>query len=278
MYSKGIGLKVKDRKMAVSELGSGDRTIIFLPGLGCPSATVEFRGTAEFLKEKYLMMFVDFFGYGFSDSTNEPRKTEIIVEELHDAISQLGLGKYVLTAHSMSGLTALEYANKYPDEVEAVVGIDCCVPKQYEVRSDIENTANFYEKRSRMKDSAVNKNVTKLICKTTLRSCKDYKFSRDEIKLYTQLSIENSDSPVTLNEIASFGENALSLQGKKFPSQIPVMFLLSKQTIKQFPEWVQWHEDVISENKSKIVLLNGNHNLHLSCAKEVAQNISEFIG
>lgn len=35
---------------------------------------------------------------------------------------------YVLCPHSLSGLEALYWAQKYPDEVEAIVGLDMAVP------------------------------------------------------------------------------------------------------------------------------------------------------
>lgn len=41
-------------------------------------------------------------------------------------------GPYVLCPHSMSGIEALYWAQKYPDEIEAIVGLDMAVPEYYE--------------------------------------------------------------------------------------------------------------------------------------------------
>ena len=51
------------------------------------------------------------------------------MEELRSTLKAEGLdGPYVLMPHSISGIDALYYANTYPDEVCAVIGIDCTLP------------------------------------------------------------------------------------------------------------------------------------------------------
>lgn len=277
LYSNGKKISVGGKNIVVSECGTGERVIIFSPGLASPSTTIEFKAVAERLTDKFRMIFVDPLGYGMSDRTDEPRKTSKVTEELHEVAVQLGINRHILAVHSLSGLAALEYSNRYTDEVEAVIGIDCVVPKQYEVRSMIEKTANSYVKRGKMKDSFVNQKVTKVVCQMLFKNCKDYKYSKEDIELYTKLSVENCDSSVTVNEINNFGENALSMRDRKFPVGIDVLFLLSNQTVKQLPNWVEWHKDVLSGNKSRIVILDGNHNLHISCANEVAANIIDFL-
>ena len=41
-------------------------------------------------------------------------------------------GPFVLLPHSMSGLEAIYWAQKYPDEVMGIVGMDMAFPKAYE--------------------------------------------------------------------------------------------------------------------------------------------------
>lgn len=49
------------------------------------------------------------------------------------ALDKAGIkGPYVLCPHSLSGLEALYWAQKYPDEVEAIVGLDMAVPTYYD--------------------------------------------------------------------------------------------------------------------------------------------------
>lgn len=53
--------------------------------------------------------------------------------ETRTALQKAGLcGPYVLLPHSMSGLEALYWATQYPNEVEAIIGLDMAMPKAYE--------------------------------------------------------------------------------------------------------------------------------------------------
>src|SRR5699024_1892052 len=41
-------------------------------------------------------------------------------------------GPYILLPHSMSGIEALHWAERYPNEVNAIIGLDMAVPAAYE--------------------------------------------------------------------------------------------------------------------------------------------------
>ncbi|MQK95711.1 alpha/beta fold hydrolase, partial [Escherichia coli] len=53
-----------------------------------------------------------------------------ITSELHEALQQLKIDRYILMGHSISGIYGLEYVNQYRNEVSAFVGIDTSVPAQ----------------------------------------------------------------------------------------------------------------------------------------------------
>ena len=73
------------------------------------------------------------FGYGFSDIVDKSRDIDSILEDTRAALKKAGLAApYVLCPHSMSGLEALYWAQKYPDEVSAIIGLDMAVPEYYE--------------------------------------------------------------------------------------------------------------------------------------------------
>ena len=50
-------------------------------------------------------------------------------------LSKLAItGPYILAGHSIAGFTTLYYANKYPAEVSAVIGIDPSGPRSMRLR------------------------------------------------------------------------------------------------------------------------------------------------
>ena len=78
--------------------------------------------------DAYDVIVVEGFGYGYSDMSARERTVENISTELHEALSSLDIKEpYVLAGHSLGACT-LDYANRYPSEVSAVIGIDSTVP------------------------------------------------------------------------------------------------------------------------------------------------------
>ena len=76
-------------------------------------------------------MVVEKFGYGFSD-VDRSRDIDTILEDTRKALLLAGhKGPYILAPHSMSGIESLYWANKYPQEVKAIIGLDMAVPEAY---------------------------------------------------------------------------------------------------------------------------------------------------
>ena len=83
------------------------------------------------MSDKFKVVVLEYFGYGKSTVTSEERTNENMVHEVRLALNKLGIEPpYILMPHSMSGLYALYYANKYSAEVEGVIGIDMSLPEK----------------------------------------------------------------------------------------------------------------------------------------------------
>ena len=68
--------------------------------------------------------------YGWSDLTDKERTVENIVGEIRMALKEANIeGPYILMPHSISGIYILYYANQYPSEVKAIIGIDPTLPQ-----------------------------------------------------------------------------------------------------------------------------------------------------
>lgn len=63
------------------------------------------------------------------------RRLDVMLEETRRALILTGeKGPYVLLPHSMSGLEAIYWAQKYPQEIKAIIGLDMAFPEAYEKR------------------------------------------------------------------------------------------------------------------------------------------------
>ena len=61
--------------------------------------------------------------------TDDPRTIENITEEIHEAVNQIeGVDKYILMAHSISGVYGMKYIDRYRDEVTSFIGLDTSTP------------------------------------------------------------------------------------------------------------------------------------------------------
>ena len=103
--------------------GEGGPTVVLDAGLG-QGGLVWGAVQPEVAKFARVVAY-DRSGYAWSDPGPVPRSAGVLAEELRDLLGNAGLpGPYVLVAHSMSGLTARLFADRYPEEVAGIVLLD----------------------------------------------------------------------------------------------------------------------------------------------------------
>ena len=130
----GQMVAVNGHRLHVYAEGAGESTLVFLAGSGTTAPVLDFRGLYRQLSDGYRTVVVERAGYGWSDdSGGESRDIETVMQETRLALQRAGESPpYVLLPHSMSGLEALHWANRYPDEVAAIIGLDPATPAAYE--------------------------------------------------------------------------------------------------------------------------------------------------
>ncbi|WKA60312.1 alpha/beta hydrolase [Planococcus shenhongbingii] len=122
-------VEVDGNNMHIYTKGKGDNTIVLLSGLGTSASVLDFEPLTNELAKNNKVVVVELFGYGWSDMTEKERTVENIVEEIRIALQKASIkGPYILMPHSISGIYSMYYANKYPEEIEAVIGIDPTLP------------------------------------------------------------------------------------------------------------------------------------------------------
>ena len=125
-------VEVDGHKMSVYIEGNGDKTIVFMSGGGTCSPILDFKSLYSLLSDDYRIVVIEKFGYGFSDVVDKERNIDSILEDTRTALAEAdSQGPYVLCPHSMSGIEALYWAQQYPEEVEAIIGLDMAVPNAY---------------------------------------------------------------------------------------------------------------------------------------------------
>jgi pimeloyl-ACP methyl ester carboxylesterase len=128
----GQMVDVDGHKMHVYSVGEGDKTLVLMAASGTVCPSLDFKNLYSSLGDDYRIVTVEKFGYGYSDIVNRPRDIATILSDTRAALSGAGIsGPYILCPHSYSGLEALYWAQTYPDEVEAIIGLDMAFPDAY---------------------------------------------------------------------------------------------------------------------------------------------------
>jgi pimeloyl-ACP methyl ester carboxylesterase len=117
------------RHLYIRCAGSGGPTVILEPGLG-ESARAMARWIVPAVARTTTVCVYDRAGHGRSDAA--PGGAADAARDLHVALQRAHVpGPYVLAGHSLGGMFALSYADRYPEQVGGMVLLDSMHPHQH---------------------------------------------------------------------------------------------------------------------------------------------------
>ncbi|MFC3746891.1 alpha/beta fold hydrolase [Paenibacillus sp. GCM10012306] len=265
----GQKVSVDGKNMNVLIEGKGDETVVLLTGFATAAPGLDYKLLIDQLAPFYKVVVVEPFGYGLSDLTDKERTIDNIVAETHEALQKLNINHYTLMAHSIGGIYGLEYVNKYENEVKAFVGIDSSFPAQLS-KEDEEFPTGVYKF---LRDSGFNRLLMKLNPDQVFAPDGD-EHIKDQTRMITLKNAFNSDM---LNEGENFAHNFRTAASYSFPKNLPVLFFLVKDTT-DVAGWKEGHEEQIKDSAyGKIIELEGEHYLHHTRSKEIAQDFRSFM-
>ncbi|MEH7239356.1 alpha/beta fold hydrolase [Bacillus sp. JJ1562] len=132
MNSKGTLVEFQNKKINVYNEGIGENTFVFMSGSGIAAPVYEMKGLYSKFSKDNKIAVVERAGYGYSDVFDDNRDIDTILEQTRNAIIQSGnKPPYILVPHSLSGIEAIYWAQKYPNEVKAIIALDIGLPEQY---------------------------------------------------------------------------------------------------------------------------------------------------
>lgn len=271
----GQTVEVDGHNMSIYVEGAGDTTLVFMSGGGTCSPILDFKSLYSLLSDKYQIAVVEKFGYGFSDVVDKSRNIDSILEDTRTALAAAGLTTpYVLCPHSMSGLEALYWAQKYPKEVSAVIGLDMAVPK-------------FYDKMKinmplmRAASLAAHIGVTRFIPGLSYGDAVKYgTLSENEKEIYKAVFYSRTATVTMINEAETVKKNAEKVNSMGLP-QLPMLLFLSdgsggtgfdKETWRTIPI-----EYISQIDGGKYIELDCPHYVHDYEYKAISEHIIAFL-
>jgi pimeloyl-ACP methyl ester carboxylesterase len=260
---------VDGKRMNVVISGDAPETIVLLPGQGTAAPGLDFQPLVAELRDQYRVVVVEPFGYGLSDQTDVPRTSANIAGEVHAALRGLGIDRYVLAGHSIAGITALEYLQRYHDEVTAFIGIDTSVPTQPGA-----DEATPTDGLEALKSLGILRVLTAIAPDPTAGLPYDTATKRQ----LAILANRNAMNPTLLDEIAHTPANFRAARSQSFPADLPIlMFVVGDDP--ELADWVSLHEAQLAGiDRSELVLLDGGHYLHHTESPQMGADIKRFLG
>ena len=263
-------VSVDGHQMSLYVSGEGKHTLVFMAGAGTPAPILSYQSFAECFQNDYRIVIIEKFGYGFSDEFEGARDVETRVNQNRKALETAGIaGPYVLCPHSYTGLETIYWAQNYPDEVEAVIGLDMAVPRAYDTYD--EDVINAVKSSDSVKRILRNMGIVRLFVGGTIPA--DY--TSEEKKIITALVCKNYGSQTAFNEVESLASDLVRIDSKKNPD-VPTLLIISDGKVTD--GWIGFEMDYASAlSDVKTVQLDCGHSVYEYEPDKCEKSMREFI-
>ncbi|MEG1965222.1 MAG: alpha/beta hydrolase [Oscillospiraceae bacterium] len=275
----GHQVEVNGHKINVYSEGTGDTTLVFMSGGGTCSPVLDFKSLYSLLSDRYRIVVIEKAGYGFSDDSDVARDIDTVLSDTRQALTLSGISApYILCPHSMSGIEALYWAQQYPQEVTAIIGLDMAVPSAYKEMSiniSLQHLLSF----------AANIGVTRWI--PNVAESDAIKFgtlTEEEKELYRAVFYRRTATTAMVNEAAAIKTSA-EIVGNGDVVAAPVLMFTSNGsggTGYEETTWRGFQKDFISSiPNGKLIELDCPHYVqdyeYFTIAAEIAAFIESIV-
>ena len=258
--------------------GAGEKTIVLLPGLGTAAPALDFEPLVDELAKDFQVVVVEPFGYGWSDLTKRERTVENIVEEIRTALQTTQIkGPYILMPHSLAGIYSMYYANEYPNEVEAVIGIDPTLPQALQYFNEAAPKMPSYF--SFLAPTGIARLALLFSAESILPLAEEGTYSNENLTVTKAISAWNGYNKNIVEEANAIQENVEKTKDLSFPSQLSVMiFMKEDDTVTEDGKSMEtfYNQQLIKVENKRLITLKGHHYLHWTNYEEMSEEIKEF--
>ncbi len=267
----GQMVEVNGHKMHVYSMGSGEKTIVLLPGLGVSLPSADLGPLMRELSIEYTVVGIEFFGTGFSDQTDAPRTNDNFTEEIRLALAQSGFNApYILMPHSASGVYSEYYATKYPEEISAIIMLDStstAVNAKGNIPKFVYGIAKLQQATGLTRlTMALMPSPQKIENGYTEKEINDY-------KLFNFHVINDN----MIDQSYRMIENINETKGIPFPQGIPVLKIITTQSVKRVgQEYQTEHLNRLGSNTESI-LLDSTHFMYQTNVLDIVSATDAFL-
>ncbi len=273
-------VQVNNNDIHVYSEGEGDHTLVFMAGSGTSSPTIDFKPLWMKLTDDYRIVVVEKSGYGWSETSSSPRDIDTVLQETRKALELSGENEpYVLIPHSMSGLEAIYWAQKYPDEVKAIIGIDPAIPDVYlnsafKLPSKSQLYAMYFISRI-----GVSRFMGREGLESNIPLLKSDELSEEDKNELIAMFYKSTFTKNMLNEANFVMENARKVKNSGVPTNTPMYYFIAEDSNDSIvANWDKILSDYLTNvNNSKYKLLDSGHYIHHENSNLIAREIDNFL-
>ena len=265
----GTRVEVDGSSMNLYVEGEGAHTLVFLSGWKVPCPIFEYRPLYSKLSDEYRCVVIEKFGYGFSDGFDGPRDFDTLVRQDREALQKAGMeGPYVLCAHSLSGFEAELWAEKYPEEVEAIIGLDMCLAGCFDPAEDSTSS----ETQNKLDRIGAFFGINRF-----LMSISEFEgLSEEEIRQYIAVGCKNLGNSTAAREYEGIIPVFEELSGMPLPKAPTIQYVSGANREKEL--WVTAHRKFVEASQNgKYVQLECGHYVHNFESDRIAREVKELL-
>lgn len=116
----GSFYSVEGNRLFLDHSGSGSPTVVFIPAAGMVG--LDYLNLHHKINKYTKSVIYDRLGTGWSDQVKLPRSAIEVTDELRSVLHTAGVPPpYLFVAHSLGGIYAHRYAQRFPDEVAGMI-------------------------------------------------------------------------------------------------------------------------------------------------------------
>ena len=265
----GMFADVLGHKIHVFRTGDVNKPkLVFLSGSGTTVPSLDFKILYSKLADRYRIIVIEKFGYGYSDLFEGPCDIDSVVNYQREALRQVGeTGPYILLPHSMSGLEAIRWIQLYPDEITALIGIDMATPKTYFrwAGGELDKRIASIRKMQKLKKSGL----------LDLLPRNKRGLSKEEIKQQTLLWKRNGMNNCILNEAYALMENTKTVsEGGNISCPVLLFVSNGKQVSKG---WLEDEKEFAEKTNAEMVCYDCGHYMHYFESEKMNGKICGFL-
>lgn len=260
---------INGHKLHIYRTGRQDKPkLIFMSGSATISPVYDFKILYSKLVEHYRIIVIEKFGYGYSELYDGCGDIDSITACQREALDRLHeTGPYVLLPHSMSGLEALRWKQMYPDEIQAIIGLDMALPIQY-----ISWGKEGLEKR-------VNQMIflQKLHRKGLLfwYPLNKRGLNKDEISQQRLLWSRNAFNNCLIHNARAVLDNAVKVEEAEWIESPLLLFVSNGKQVSE--HWIEYQYAFAQKTHAKVIPLQCGHYIHYYESDRICQEINDFM-